>query len=351
MLPAGAVCADPMLKSIQALIGLLWAATAGASTVQGPGFLPAGTCWGRVYTASHLSAHPVQTVNAIHVWHETGERKHVEWHAPTPEAEPGAAGATGADMSAQLYIQSKDSPDIRSERIRCTALKGKLACKLPANAGDPESEPELLISPRGAAIQLERTTSWALRSLKEHVQTPGGLAVSPMPLSKDDVFFRLDSLPAEACHAVERTHAASFAQTPNPPLLHDLNRSPRMCLTGRGRNGMAISLYFDSSMGDWPDGIDRFNFNVTQVVGGQRVKTHLSCNAFDYAWRCQWQASDERPGAPNVGFASQTGPLVREPGGAVLHGVPCLAGYCADPVPAQAKAIRFQRSVLSECGN
>lgn len=339
-----------MLQRTSAWFLLLWAAAVGAMPAQENWLPGSGSCWGRVYSAAHLASHPAQTVKSIHLWHELDERKHIEWHAPPDDTEHEVGGVRRKYLDARLYIGAKDHSEIRSERIRCAVSSGKMACKLPSDAQAEEAEPELLVARQGAAMLLERTTAWPLRALNAHVQTPGELSASPMRLSKDDVTFRLDRLPVDACKAVERAFAPAFAQPDNPPLLHNLDRSPRMCLTGRGRQGMAISLYFDSSMGDWPDGIDRFNFNVTQVVDGQRVKTHLSCNAFDYAWRCKWQVSDERPGAPNVGFASQTGALVREPGGAVLHGVPCLAGYCADPMPAQAMAIRFQRSAVSGCG-
>jgi hypothetical protein len=316
------------MKLLWFVLGFLTWATSWAAAPLKAVFPPgANVCWGRTYSAEHLAANPVQTVLAIHLWQEFGTRAHLERSTALDVVDPGGDWPEQKYTEIQLYLRTKADQTPRAERFACQEVGGHLGCKLigPAMA---EMEPVLLIAPKGASIQLERTTGLAARTLNEHLRSPGQAPTAVLPLTKDDVIFRLDKLPAEQCEKVERAYAGGFARTDNLPILSHLDKTNRLCLIGPGANGMGMQLLFDASRGDWPNGIDSFTFGVTQRLGGDGAKTHLSCQAFDYAWQCDWRKSDERPGSKGFAFEERTGVLVRKPGGAVLHGLSCLAGYC-----------------------
>lgn len=300
------------------------------------------TCWGRVYSASHLAAQPRQAVVAIHLWNDTGQRRHFE----TWPSDGKGDGDNAHPAPRRLYIRTRDEANLRGGDLACSPTGQAVSCTGLDGLSRDDRAPSVRLKRIDRSLQLELLAdAWPLLTLEDHLTQPSGLAATPLRAGTSDHLFRLDPLPADACAAIEQTFARALTAPDNPPITRQIENARqqrprdggRICLSGRSAAGMELRLGFDAQAGDRSDPIDAFAFDVVQkrsAAPTQTAQSSLLCRARDYAWRCEWRLFDGQSRHAAIPFEAENGMLVRRPGGALLRGFPCLGGRCGDGIAA-----------------
>ena len=330
---------DLVFRYLTALF--VWVCSLGASA--GPledMFSDKNACWGRVYSAEHLSAQPQQRVRAIHVWDDHHQRRHFEQIELSDEDAAAVGPGTGPPAKRlRLYVQPINDSRIHAADILCNAQGARLNCVGQDGADGNDRPSAIRLTRSKASIQLDMLLStWPLLTLEDHLSNPDGLARTALKVAESDRVFRLDRLPASSCADVERTFAEHLSSRANPPLskrMEDARQSSnrnqgRLCLTGQ-TPAMQLRLSFDAQAGDRSFPIDEMSWRVEQRrmgASGQMAQSTLSCQVRDYAWRCESRQFDDQTRHASIEFVEQTGILMRRPGGAILRGLTCLGGRC-----------------------
>lgn len=303
------------------------------------------TCWGRVYSAAHLAAQPRQAVLAIHLWDDTEQRRHFEtWPSNGKDDSDSVHPAPR-----RLYLQTREEAHLRGGDLACSAMGQEVSCTGLDGLSRDDRAPSVRLKRIGRSLQLELLAeSWPLLTLEDHLTQPSGLAATPLRAGTSDRLFRLDSLPADACAAIEQAFARALTAPDNPPIArqiedarqHKTRVGGRICLSGHSAAGIQLRLSFDAQAGDRSDPIDEFTFDVVQkrsAAPTQAAQSTLLCRGRDYAWRCEWRMFDGQSRHAAIPFQKEEGMLVRRPGGAVLRGFACLGGRCEDGIAARQR--------------
>lgn len=348
--------------AILTLLLLLSLIAAGPLVMAAPLFPERKTaCWGREYTTEHLARHPAQAVQAIYLWDPGKSRRGLEQILdPVEERELRAPGSPD-EWRVQLYVELRDGVRL-SGAIRCREATNELRCERAETVAGAEGELAAVF--RLAATDLSARLDllvprWPAYTLADHTSRANLAADRSRTAGPDDRSFRLDMMSPSSCAAAETRFAHLLTSAQQPSILSRIvkaagAREPearRLCLTGNTTD-TAVALYVDTGLVDWPVGPDTVSFRVAQMRNGARAISRVACAARDYAWRCDWQRSDEESAhrsnlrADTIAFREGSGVLVRHAGGALLRSIPCLTDTCDTGAPGD---LALQWSVTSRC--
>ena len=341
-----------MFTAPRFLFGLFLCISAGviAASPLDDMFADKNACWGRVYTEKHLLAQPQQTVRAIYLWDDHGQRAHFEQVDLSDEDAAAMGPAAGRlHKRLRLYVQPITDARMRAADVLCTIQENRLVC-IGQDGTDGNDRPDIIrLTPGKASIQLDMLLdTWPLLTMEDHLANPTGQARTALKATQSDRVFRLYRLPDNACAAVERSFANTLSTNTDPPVSKRIevarqsgNRNQgQLCLTGQGA-GMQLRLGFDAQAGDSAFPIDEMAWQVEHErisARGQRAQSTLICRAGNYAWRCESRQFDDQTRHDAIEFVEQSGMLVRRPGGAILRGFACLFGRCDTGAAADANA-------------
>jgi hypothetical protein len=174
-----------------------------------PSHLPlkAEACFGRIYDAAHLSAHPKQRVTSFHIARQFREDPNLEVD-PTPEQEMKDIDGEHGRVLVTAYVRFRDKKGVYSNGLSCGQNDGKVFCGIDCDGGSFNLKPSgqsLLLENNGFVVVGGCGASEDEQENEEYVR-PGA----------DDKTFRLDPKPFAACMAERAAMAPAFAKLGKP---------------------------------------------------------------------------------------------------------------------------------------
>jgi hypothetical protein len=189
-----------------------------------PGHLPlrAEACFGRVYDAAHLRAHPKQRVTSFHLLRDFTPDNNAESEPQSREELLDADGSDGT-IGVTAYLRLRDRKGVYSNHFSCRRNdKGGVFCGIDCDGGSfiaRTSGNSLLIENQGFVVV------GGCGASDEDNENP----VSIRP-GADDKTFRLDKQPLDQCTALRDAQKPAWARL-GPPLRHRFAKDGALCLT------------------------------------------------------------------------------------------------------------------------
>jgi hypothetical protein len=173
-----------------------------------PSHLPLKTeaCFGRVYDAAHLAAHPKQRVTGFYIAREFNDDPNLETD-PIREQWKESDGEYGRVL-VNAYVRFRDRKGVYSNGLSCGQNEGKVFCAIDCDGGSFNLKPSgqsLLLENNGFVVVGGCGASEDEQENEEYVR-PGA----------DDKTFRLDPKPFAACMAERAAMAPAFAKLGKP---------------------------------------------------------------------------------------------------------------------------------------
>jgi hypothetical protein len=188
-----------------------------------PGHLPlrAEACFGRVYDAAHLRAHPKQRVTSFHLLRDFTPDNNAESEPQSREELLDADGSDGT-IGVTAYLRLRDRKGVYSNHFSCRRNdKGGVFCGIDCDGGSfiaRTSGNSLLIENQGFVVV------GGCGASDEDNENP----VSIRP-GADDKTFRLDKQPLDQCTALRDAQKPAWARL-GPPLRHRFAKDGALCL-------------------------------------------------------------------------------------------------------------------------
>lgn len=255
-----------------------------------PRHLPLGedACFGRVYDAAHLKAHPKQRVTAFHLFRDFTPDPAMETPQETREALVAQDGDGGIRVTA--YVRFRDRPGLFFNGLHCSRSNdgGKVRCGIECDGGG------FLLKDAGKSLLLENEGfvvvggCGASEDEEEHADfvKPGA----------DDKLFRLDPLPVAQCRALEDSRKPAWAAL-GPPLRERLNQDNPVCFS-RSYDAAHLAKHPQQTVrriavlkvkGEKPAPDDfpayKLVFRI-ELKNGKRAEKTTTCAPDQYAYAC-----------------------------------------------------------------
>lgn len=261
-----------------------------AKTSPLPAHLPLRTeaCFGRVYDAAHLAAHPKQKVASLHIAREFGQDPFAEQAPWTEEALKAVDGEDGRVL-VTAYVRLRERKGVYSNALSCAKTgTGTVLCAIDCDGGT------FALRPSGSSLLLENggfVVVGGCGASEDDSDNP--VHVAP---GADDKLFRLDAKAFSACMAEREAMAPAWAKR-GRPLRVRFKEAETLCLARRydaahlaahprqAVKRIAVLKSKDSA----PEGDDtsyRLTFRVETRDGRSHERT-ADCAPDRYAYACQ----------------------------------------------------------------
>ena len=279
-------------------------------------------CFGRVYDAAHMKAHPKQKVSSIHVLRSLEERRQAENWTPDARAEAIRSFREDGQMSVTAFVNFRDKKSTFHNSLTCDKeTRDGVTCLIECDGGSFR-----LTRTGGNGVLLHNNGFVLIGGCGEEVEESQIRHFSP---GEDDKVFRLDSRPIAACRSEQQK------ATPIPagaPLRERFKEDEQFCF---GRDYDAAHLKSNPKqmvsqirVGRLTPGKEREDdtdskfwwFNVKLDVS-VTLRSNLKTTTIRYAcipregdWDCRRQHQSDAPSA----CRDRSFQLVRGPGDEIL---------------------------------
>jgi hypothetical protein len=251
-------------------------------------------CFGRVYGAPHLAAHPDQKVTSIHIFRSLSERLDAEnWRADQRDEAIRRFRETG-QTSVQAFVTFRDRRGYFHNALTCNKEgKNGIGCYIECDGGSFDLKRE------GAATALLQNNGFVLLGgCGEGVDDADAVYFTP---GKDDKVFRLESKPTEVCRAEEQKARPIRA---GKPLRERFGERETFCF-GRdydsahrarhpqqkvasirvGRLAPDRERLDKDNPQQWPEDV-KLAISLTLGAGGAQRRSQYSCHPQEASWEC-----------------------------------------------------------------
>lgn len=254
-----------------------------------PSHLPLGkeVCYGRVYDAAHLKAHPKQRVTSFHLFRDFTPDSSKEMPQETREKMIAEDGQ-GTGVNVMAYVRFRDRPGLFFNGLNCLKYENNIRCGIDCDGGG------FLLKPSGESLLIENEGFVVIggcgASEDEEEQSDN---VKP---GADDKVFRLDRKPIAECRALEDSRKPQWASL-GAPLRERLNRDEALCFS-RSYDAAHLAKHPQQTVrrvavlkekGDKPGDGDFPSYNLVfraELKNGNKVEKKTSCGADQYAFAC-----------------------------------------------------------------
>lgn len=270
------------------------AAASGASAQERasplPSHLPLGqeACFGRVYDAAHLKAHPKQRVTSFHLFRDFAPDANKETPQESRKELVEQDGEGGIRVTA--YVRFRDRPGLFFNGLFCgmSADGGKVRCGIDCDGGGfflRDAGKSLLLDNQGFVV-----VGGCGASEDEEENTD---VVKP---GADDKVFRLDPLPAAQCRALEDSRKPVWAAL-GAPLRERLYRDDAICFS-RSYDAAHLAKHPQQTVrrisvlkakGEKPADGEFPAYKLTfraELKNGARLEKETTCAPDQYAYAC-----------------------------------------------------------------
>jgi hypothetical protein len=279
-------------------------------------------CFGRVYDAAHLKAHPRQKVASIHVLRPLEPRREAENWTPDARTEAIRSFREDGQTLVTAFVNFRD---------RKTTFHNSLSCDQEGREGM-----RCMIDCDGGSFRLARTGANSVLLHNNGFVLIGGCGEEAeegqerrFDPGEDDKVFRLDATPVAACRAEEQK------ATPIPagaPLRERFKEDEQFCF-GRDYDAAHLASHpkqmvaqirvgrlvpgkerdEDTSIKWWWFHV-KLDVSVTLRSTLKTTTVRYACTPQDASWECQRQVDGDAPSA----CRDRTIHLVRGPGDEIL---------------------------------
>lgn len=282
------------------LVALLLALSAVPAAAQDkssplPGHLPlrAEACFGRVYDAAHLRAHPKQRVTSFHLLRDFTPDNNAESEPQSREELLDADGSDGI-IGVTAYLRLRGRKGVYSNHFSCRRNdKGGVFCGIDCDGGSfiaRTSGNSLLIENQGFVVV------GGCGASDEDNENP----VSIRP-GADDKTFRLDKQPLDQCTALRDAQKPAWARL-GPPLRERFAKDGALCLT-RDYDAAHLASHPQQtvkriavlkSAGGKPHEPPQYNlaFRV-ELKNGRKFEGRTNCWPDEYSYACTHDAEHD----------------------------------------------------------
>lgn len=282
------------------LVALLLALSAVPAAAQDkssplPGHLPlrAEACFGRVYDAAHLRAHPKQRVTSFHLLRDFTPDNNAESEPQSREELLDADGSDGI-IGVTAYLRLRGRKGVYSNHFSCRRNdKGGVFCGIDCDGGSfiaRTSGNSLLIENQGFVVV------GGCGASDEDNENP----VSIRP-GADDKTFRLDKQPLDQCTALRDAQKPAWARL-GPPLRERFAKDGTLCLT-RDYDAAHLASHPQQtvkriavlkSAGGKPHEPPQYNlaFRV-ELKNGRKFEGRTNCRPDEYSYACTHDAEHD----------------------------------------------------------
>jgi hypothetical protein len=176
-------------------------------------------CFGRVYDAAHLKAHPKQKVTSLHVLRSLEERREAENWTPDARAEAIRSFREEGQASVTAFVNFRDKKGTFHNSLTCDKeTAAGMTCLIECDGGS------FRLNRSGAnSVMLNNNGFVLIGGCGEEVEEGQIRHFSP---GADDKVFRLDSLPIAACRAEQQKATPIPA---GPPLRERFKEDEQFC--------------------------------------------------------------------------------------------------------------------------
>ncbi|HKY87649.1 MAG TPA: hypothetical protein VJL90_12875 [Pseudorhodoplanes sp.] len=254
-----------------------------------PSHLPLKTeaCFGRVYDAAHLAAHPKQRVTSFHIVRQFKDDPNLEVD-PTPEQEIKENDGEHGYVIVTAYVRFRDKAGVYSNGLTCRRSEGKVFCGIDCDGGSFNLKPSgqsLLLENNGFVVVGGCGASEDEQENEEYVR-PGA----------DDKTFRLDPKPFAACMAERAAMAPAFAKL-GKPLRIRFEQNETVCFN-RSYDAAHLASHPKQTVkriavmktkGSKPDP-NQVHYELTfalETRDGKKFSRKVNCLGDRYAFGCQ----------------------------------------------------------------
>jgi hypothetical protein len=260
-----------------------------------PGHLPlrAEACFGRVYDAAHLRAHPKQRVTSFHLLRDFTPGNNAESEPQSREELLDADGSDGT-IGVTAYLRLRDRKGVYSNHFSCRRNdKGGVFCGIDCDGGSfiaRTSGNSLLIENQGFVVV------GGCGASDEDNENP----VSIRP-GADDKTFRLDKQPLDQCTALRDAQKPAWARL-GPPLRHRFAKDGALCLA-RDYDAAHLASHPQQTVkriavfknaGGKPHEPPQYNlaFRV-ELKNGRKFEGRTNCWPDEYSYACTHDAEHD----------------------------------------------------------
>jgi hypothetical protein len=263
-----------MRNRLPLLALLLAPVLAHADETARPAAFPRGEeiCFGRVYDAGHLKAHPDQRVTSFYLWHELTPDPPREYGDETADEKRQWDFDPNNRLLLDLMMHVRDRPDMQVQTFECEGDNASIFCGVDCDGGYFTAKVEgnsLTVTNQGFQFEgsCESGVGW-LTSVK------------------GDKIFRLDKLPNSACLA-ERESAGPSLAVAGPPLRERLDGAEPACYLATYDDAHLAADKEQSVTDIWlaKHGSDDFALGICQR-GGECSEHKVECGPNTYSWSC-----------------------------------------------------------------
>jgi hypothetical protein len=176
-------------------------------------------CFGRVYDAAHLKAHPKQKVTSLHVLRSLEERREAENWTPDARAEAIRSFREEGQASVTAFVNFRDKKSTFYNSLTCDKeTREGVMCMIECDGGS------FRLARSGAnSVTLHNNGFVLIGGCGEEIEEGQQRHFSP---GADDKVFRLDSRPIAACRAEEQKATPIPA---GPPLRERFKEDEQFC--------------------------------------------------------------------------------------------------------------------------
>lgn len=282
-----------MGKAIFAVTVALAASTSGFAQERAsplPGHLPLGqeACFGRVYDAAHLKAHPRQRVTAFHLFRDFTPDPNKETPQETRDTLVAEDGDGGLRVTA--FVRFRDRPGLFFNGLHCgrSTDGSRVRCGIECDGGG------FFVKGSGKSLVLENQGFVVI----------GGCGASEDEAEQadfvkpgaDDKLFRLDPLPVAQCRTLEDSRKPVWAAL-GAPLRERLKSLDATCFS-RSYDAVHLSKHPQQTVqriavlkmkGEMPEADDAPVYRLVfraQLKNGKIVEKTTTCAPDQYAYAC-----------------------------------------------------------------
>lgn len=254
-----------------------------------PAHLPLGqeACFGRVYDAAHLKAHPAQRVTSFHLFRDFTPDPNKETPQETRETLIANDGESGG-LNITAYVRFRDRPGLFFNGLQCFKGENAVHCGIECDGGG------FRLKPSGGSLLLENQGFVVIGGCgASEDEAENEDFVKPDP---DDKVFRLDRKPIAECRALEDSRKPAWTAL-GAPLRERLDRDDAVCFSRRYDDAHLAKhprqtirrIAVLKARGEKPEADDFPAYKLTfrvELKNGGKLEKSTTCAADQYAFAC-----------------------------------------------------------------